>query len=139
MKTVIIYKTFLGTVKQYAKWLQTEIQSDLFKMNEIKGEKLDNYDLFIIMSGTYVGMMPLIRYLKGNWSILKDKKVIAVAIGAAPPDDPWSIRSYKKIPENIRNKIKYFKLPGKIGKTEVEKVRKENLDQVIEYIKSVGI
>ena len=40
---------------------------------------------------------------------LKDKKVILIAVGAAPMDDSWSIRSYEKIPQHIRDGIKYFK------------------------------
>jgi len=45
--------------------------------------------------------------------------------------------SYEKIPEEIRNKIKYFKLPGKIGPAGKAKVQQENLQPVLEYIRTI--
>lgn len=134
MTTAIIYKSFFGVTKQYAVWLKNKIQADLFLMKEVKKEQLANYDLIVIMSGTYAGWMPLVKYLKMNWPNLKDKKVVVVAVGAAPQADPWSQRSYERIPAAIREKIKYFKLPGRMGKVAPLSVKEENLEPVINYL-----
>jgi hypothetical protein len=91
-----------------------------------------------LCAGTYVGWISLGGYLKKHWPVLKDKEVILIAIGVIPVDDKASIRSYNRIPENIRQVIKYFKLPSKVIAKDAGKVRKENLAPVIEYIKSIN-
>ena len=137
MNTVIIYRSFLGTTKRYAERLHEEIESDIYKHNQIDKQSLLKYDLVILCAGTYAGWISLGGYLKKHWNVLKDRKVILLVIGAAPVGDQWSIRSYEKIPKQIREGIKYYKLLGKMGSRDADKVKKENLTPVIEYIKNV--
>ena len=137
MNTVIIYRSFFGTTKRYAEWLHEEIESDIYKHNQIDKQSLLKYDLVILCAGTYAGWISLGGYLKKHWNVLKCRKVILLVIGAAPVNNPQSIRSYEKIPEQIREGIRYFKLLGKIGSREADKVKKENLAPVTDYIKSV--
>jgi menaquinone-dependent protoporphyrinogen IX oxidase len=136
MKTVIIYSSVLGTTKKYAMWLREALEADLSKANAGQRSALD-YDLIIICSPTYMGQIRLLGYIKKRWSIIQGKRVILIAVGMAPPEGPDSRRSYEKIPEEIRNKIKYFKLPGKIGPAGKAKVRQENLQPVLEYIRTI--
>ncbi|MFC1984673.1 flavodoxin domain-containing protein [Chloroflexota bacterium] len=137
MNTVIIYRSFFGAAKRYAELLHGKIESDIDKYNRIDERSLLKYDLVILCAGTYAGWISLGGYLKKHWNVLKDRKVILLVIGAAPVDAPWSIRSYEKIPAQIRQGIKYFKLPSPIYSREVDKARKGNLTPVIEYIKGV--
>lgn len=138
MKKAIVYKSRLGSTEKYAQWLKEEIGADLFKHSQLKGKKLNDYDLVVVMSGTYAGMMPLIGYLKKNWQYLENKKVIVVAVGAAPEDDEVSKKSYLKIPEYIREKIKYFKkIRGRMVGEKEDLVKKENLEAVIKKINSL--
>ena len=137
MKTAIIYRSFLSTTRKYAGWLHESIESDLFKPNQISKPKLQEYDLVILCSGTYIGWISIRGYLKKRWQALQGKKVVLLVIGIAPPEDAESIKSFEKIPENIRNGIKYFKLPGKIGSNNAEQVKRENLQPVLDYINSL--
>jgi len=137
MKTAILYRSFFGTTKQYAEWLHEEIDSDIFKYNKIKKEALLSYDFIILCTATYAGLISLKGYLKKKWDILKDKKVVLLVVGSAPADDEWSIRSYNKIPEQIRKSIKYFKIPGKMGSQDAGKIKKENLTPILDYLKSI--
>jgi len=139
MRTTILYKSYLGATRTYAEWLRDELKCDVKDFGEARDEELKGYDLVIIMSGTYAAGMPLINFLKSKWEVIKDKKVVVVAVGIAPEGVEYSQRSYEKIPANIREKIKYFKIPGRIAfiKTAGE-VKKENLDRIIEYIRSIG-
>jgi hypothetical protein len=84
-----------------------------------------------------MGQIRLLGYLKKRWSVIQGKRVILIAVGMAPPESPDSRKSYEKIPEEIRNKIKYFKLPGKIGPAGKAKVRQENLQPVLEYLRTI--
>lgn len=136
MKTLIIYKSYLGTTKKYAEWLVEETKGDIFQMKEKKKIDWNLYDKVVIMSGTYAGWMPLARFLKKNWDKIVNKKTVVIAVGAAPEDDPWSQKTYLKIPGTIRQKIKYFKIFGSMPKDEksVGQVKKENLNRIIKEL-----
>ena len=137
MNKLIIYRSFFGTTKRYAELLREEIESDIAKYNKIDEQSLVKYDLVILCAGTYAGWISLGGYLKKHWNVLKNRKVVLIVIGAVPADDQWSMRSYEKIPEYIRQDIKYFKLPSQVDTKEVDKARKEKLTPVIEYTKSI--
>jgi menaquinone-dependent protoporphyrinogen IX oxidase len=136
MRTVIIYNSLLGTTKRYAMWLREALEADLSKADAGRRSALD-YDLIIVCSPTYIGQIRLLGYLKKRWSVLQGKRVILIAVGMAPPESPDSRESYESIPEEIRNRIRYFKLPGKIGPAGRAKVKQENLQPVLEYIRSI--
>jgi len=49
-----------------------------------------------------------------------------------------STAAYMKIPENIRQGIQYFKVPGAWGSRNRENVKKENLQPVLDYIQGLA-
>ena len=49
-----------------------------------------------------------------------------------------STAAYMKIPENIRQGIQYFKVPGAWGARNRENVKKENLQPVLDYIQGIS-
>jgi menaquinone-dependent protoporphyrinogen IX oxidase len=136
MRTVIIYSSVLGTTKKYAMWLREALEADVSKANAGRRSALD-YDLIMVCSPTYMGQIRLLGYLKKRWGVLQGKRVILIAVGMSPPESPDSRRSYESIPEEIRNRIRYFKLPGKIGPAGKAKVKQENLQPVLEYVRSI--
>jgi menaquinone-dependent protoporphyrinogen IX oxidase len=135
MKTLICYKTHKGATKKYAEWLAEETQGEVKTFNEVpRGETFEGFDQIIVSSGTYAGLMPLNRFLKRHWKNLEGKKVVVVAVGAAPAEDPWSLRSYNMIPEKIREKIAYFKIMGgdpSQKPIDMSGVKKNNLKPVL--------
>ena len=136
MRTVIIYSSLLGTTKKYAMWLREALEADVSKANA-KRRSAQDYDLIIVCSPTYMGQIRLLSYLKKRWSVLQGKSIILIAVGMAPPESSDSRRSYGDIPQEIRNGIRYFKLPGKIGPAGNGNVKQENLQPVLEYIRSI--
>ena len=138
MKTAIVYRSFLGGTKRYAEWLHEEVESDIFGALAARRSRLAEYDLVVLCSGTYVGWISIRGRLKRWWNTLRSKKVILLVVGMAPQEDPWSERAYLKIPEHIRKEIRYFKVPGKMGAEGAEKVKKENLQPVLEYIRELA-
>jgi menaquinone-dependent protoporphyrinogen IX oxidase len=136
VRTVIVYSSILGTTRMYAGWLREALEADLSKANAGRASAL-NYDLIIVCSPTYMGQIRLLGYLRKRWSVLQGKWVILIAVGMAPPESPDSRRSYDSIPVEIRNRIRYFKLPGKIGPAGKANVKQENLQPVLEYIRSI--
>jgi len=136
MPPVIVYRSILGTTKQYATWLAEELKADMVSFSEAGADLLSLHDTVIILSGTYLGRMPLVTFLKKHWRSLKDKRIFVVAVGLVPPHDPASQQSYQRIPDAIRQHITYLKIPGKIGTKEspAGPVIKENLRPIIESI-----
>jgi hypothetical protein len=138
MNAVIIYRSLFGITKRYAELLREEIESDIYKYNQIDDYSLLRHDPVILCAGTYAGWISLTGFMKKNWHILQGRGVILLVIGVAPADASWSVRSYEKIPDVIREGIKYYKLPPKIGSRQADKARKECLAQVVEYINSIA-
>lgn len=116
MKIAVVYKSILGTTKKYANWLSEELNADLYKFNETNSEILQEYDIVVVSSGTYAGRMPLTGFLKKHWPVLLKKKVFVIAVGIAPAEDEASKASYELIPPYIRDRVEYFKIPGKLFK-----------------------
>ncbi|MDD5693033.1 MAG: flavodoxin domain-containing protein [Patescibacteria group bacterium] len=133
-RIVIIYKSYLGTTKQYADWLTESLNADEFTFNDFSENDFEKYETFIIMSGTYAGQMPLAKYLTKNWSRLFGKQVIAVSVGFIPNEKAESQRVYCTIPKNIRDKVAYTKLPGKILEVNKKNIKIENINEIIKLL-----
>lgn len=138
MKILIVYKSILGSTKQYAYWLAEEIDADIMTFGKVKEKTFGKYDIVIVASGTYAGKMPLVGFLEKYWATLQYKKIIALAVGIAPLYEEASMQSYKLIPERIRTYIRYFKVPGKMPFVKpIEVPAKEKLQPVISYVHSL--
>ena len=135
MKALILYRSFLGSSKQYAEWLHEEVPSEIMKFSKAGGTFLDSYDTVVLIGGTYAGWLSLAGYLKSKWKRLQGKRVVFVTVGGAAAEDSVSIRSYSKVPEKIRMAIKHFHLRGKIGKANVEEIKQEKIQPIVEYLK----
>jgi hypothetical protein len=147
VRTLICFKTKHGTTEKYMRWLAEGLGADLKSFDEIaRSYDFSGYDTIIVSSGTYASFMPLTKFLKRHWKNLSNKKVIAVAVGAAPADDPWSLKSYNRIPEHIREHIQYVKIMGEpAGAAKSEQptaqkspVKLENLDAVFEIVREAN-
>ncbi len=131
MKTAIIYKTKTGSTKKYADWLAAAIDAKVMPFDQAAEADLSSFERLIVSSGTYAGRMPLTKFLKENWEKLEDKKIVILAVGAAPEDNWWSHISYRLIPAKIRKSSTYRKLPGDIGKSIKEEAAKKYLERVV--------
>lgn len=120
MKFLILYTTKTGSTKQYSEWLHEEFpDSEIYDIANFDTSKFQEYDLIVAASPTYGGQMPTIDFLKGNYELIKDKKVYLMAVGAIPQETSWSKKSYNRIPQNLRDIfIGYIKLPGLSDKVE---------------------
>lgn len=154
MRIKIIYHTKWGSAQQYAEWLAEEISAEISPAQEFDATELPNIDTVCLVSRTYMGRIQIAGLMKKYWPELSLKNIILVAVGQIPEEK--SRETFELIPEEIRTKLKYFKVPGaidldklnflekKIVKmmrskdpvTEIPMAR-EHLSRVIEYIKSI--
>lgn len=115
MKTLILYKSNKGSTKQYALWLKEAIDnSDVYSIEEFNTFNFNNYERIIIGSFVIAGKIAAINYIINNFNSIKDKKLIIFTVGLMDTNHESSVMSYNSIPSNIKNIIKYVKLPGRI-------------------------
>lgn len=96
MKTIVTYKSKYGSAKQYAEWLAEELNCEAVDLSKIKKEKLAEYDTIIHGGGLYAGGLAGLSYYKKNSDIIKGKKFIVYATGAAPSYNEEMIKELKK-------------------------------------------
>jgi menaquinone-dependent protoporphyrinogen IX oxidase len=137
MKTLILYRTFLGSSKKYAGWLHEAVPSDMMKFSRADARVLAQYYAVVIFGGTYAGHLSLRGYVKKNWETLKNRHVVFVTVAGAPDTEAVSIKAYGEIPENIRSAVKHFHLRGKFGKTNAAEVTPDKVKPIAEYLKSL--
>ena len=133
-KIVVIFNTKYGSTKKYAKWLGANLNVKVFEMDKVNAKILKKFNYLIVMSGTYGGKMPLTGFFKKYWDYVKNKKLVAVAVGFAPQDSWWSKLTYFFIPNNIKKKITYFKIKG-MYKEKGKPLKKSNLKKVLDFVK----
>ena len=144
MKVLVCYTSKHGATEKYMQWLAETLHADLKRFDEIDRKyDFSDYDTVVVSSGTYASFMALNKFLKHHWKELQRKRVVVVAVGASPAEDPWSHKSYNRIPDHIRDGISYIKIMGETP----EKARpddyqspvvRENLDAVISLIKQTS-
>jgi hypothetical protein len=135
LKTLILYRSFLGSSKQYAEWLHEDVPSDIMKFSKAGNKVFAFYDTVVLLGGTYAGWLSLAAYLKNNWKRFLGKRIVFITVAGAAETESVSVTSYSKIPESIRTAIKHFHLRGKLGKTNISEVKKEKLQPIVEYLR----
>lgn len=119
MKTLVLYKTKWGSSKEYAEWLSEDIKSDIYSVDDFNSNDLNIYERVILFSRTFIGNIEILPFIVNNWSILKEKKVVLVAVGLVDPNSEQGKASYNKIPSEIRSNIFYFKVKGKVERSKL--------------------
>lgn len=154
MKILILYKTKYGSTEQYARWIAEEVNADIYDVGSFNIDNLDNYDIIIIGSPTYMGQIKMKGFIEKNWEILKSKNIYLFNVGMFPWETPESRKSFEMIPEHIRDKIGFSKLPGRLdpGRLNLleklmvkltkampeDKVSRDNITPIVKWIKKEG-
>ncbi len=137
MKTLILYRSFLGSSKQYAEWLHEQVQSDIMKFSKASDKVIAQYAVVTMFGGTYAGRLSLAGFISKRWPALKGKKMVFVTVAGAAENEAASVQAYQTIPEEIRAAVKHFHLRGKLGKTNAAEVTREKVAPIAAYLKSL--
>jgi menaquinone-dependent protoporphyrinogen IX oxidase len=165
MKGIIIYKGKYNATRQYAQWLAEELNLPRDISDNINSGQLKNYDFLVLGSSVYVGKLLMKRWLKNNVAALQGKKIFLFVVCGTQPEMKEKLQSYlhTSVPGEIRNSCETYFLPGrmvmkelsgwdrfimKMGalpakgpeakkemRMEYDKVKKENLDELIAAIR----
>lgn len=139
MKTLILYKTKWGSTHEYCEYIHSKVpNSDIFSINEFNMLNLHEYQTVIIGSRVFMGNIEAVSFLTKNWKDLKTKSIYLFAVGLIERNNEASIASYNKIPEEIRNSIKYIKVMGKVETPKLNFVEKMAYNMVKSSVEKKG-
>lgn len=133
MKTLIVYRSMLGSSKNYAIWLGKSLSAKIVRYDLVKNKELIDYDQIILVGGTYAGWMSLDGFIRKKWDYLKGKKLILADVGLAEKDSLDTQKSWGKMLPAFRKKAKMYKVPGKIGRLNEENVSQENIKDIVDF------
>ncbi|HMK19285.1 MAG TPA: flavodoxin domain-containing protein [Chitinophagaceae bacterium] len=116
MKGLVIYKGKYGATKQYAMWIGQELQLPVASADRFPVDELPKYDYFILGSSVYIGKLEIKDWLKKNFDLLQNKKILFFQLSASPPEQIEKRESYNKasLPPDILQKIRFYYLPGRM-------------------------
>lgn len=113
MKTIVIYKSKSGFVKNYAQWIAEELSADIFEVSKVNINMLTKYDTVVYGGSLYAVGINGVKIITRNTDKLKDKRLIVFASGAAPSSE----EVIKEVMNNNftqdqQNHIKFYYLRG---------------------------
>ena len=113
MKTVVIYRSKSGFVKQYAEWIAQELAADIFEASKFAADKLAIYDTVIYGGGLYAVGINGVKLITKNLDKLKGKKVVVFASGASAANEAVisEVRD-KNFTAEQQQEIRFFYLRG---------------------------
>ncbi|GHV51167.1 flavodoxin [Bacteroidia bacterium] len=123
-KVLVVYFSKYGSTKKYAEWIASELNGDIYNVNNIKQNILKNYDVIILGSALYAGKIKGINIIINNYEKIKHKKIIIYTCGLADYTKIENINTINKrlegaIPENIKQNINIYYLRGGINYKEL--------------------
>jgi menaquinone-dependent protoporphyrinogen IX oxidase len=167
MNGLVIYKGKYGATKQYAMWIGQELRLPVASADRFPVDELPKYDYFILGSSVYIGKLEIRSWLKKNFDLLQNKKILFFQVAASPMEQIEKRESYNiaSLPAAILEKIQFYYLPGrmimrnlsgwdrfmlkmgakltkdpvekKIMLTDFDQVKKENILPIIEAIRTL--
>jgi menaquinone-dependent protoporphyrinogen IX oxidase len=116
MKGLVIYKGKYGATKQYAMWIGQELQLPVASADRFPVDELPKYDYFILGSSVYIGKLEIKDWLKKNFDLLQNKKILFFQVSVSPPEQIEKRESYNKasLPPDTLQKIRFYYLPGRM-------------------------
>jgi menaquinone-dependent protoporphyrinogen IX oxidase len=134
MKTLVIYRSFLGSSKKYAEWLHEAVPSDLMKFSKANAKVLEAYDTVVMFGGTYMYRPSLLGYITKNWKTLQAKRVVFATVAGAADVEGDSVKAWLKVPEAVRAAVKHFHLRGKFFKQNAGEVTRDKIQPIADYL-----
>lgn len=112
-KTAVVYQSKYGTTETYAKWIAEDTGADLMKARQTRISALLGYDTIIYCGGLYAGGMLGFSRIKKNYRRLKDKRLIAVAVGATlNRESALGEVTERNLSPQMRGRVRLFLLRG---------------------------
>lgn len=138
-RAVVVYRSKYGTTQQYATWIAQDTGADLMDFKSMELEDLFAYDTIVYCGGLYAGGILGFRAMKKHDDLLKEKRLIVVAVGATlkNEDAKEEIRS-RNITPNMKH-AQLFLLRGGLNYKKMGFVDKLLMGLQVQRIKSIPV
>jgi menaquinone-dependent protoporphyrinogen IX oxidase len=138
MKTLIIYQSKYGSTKQYADWIVEGLLADVRHVSSVDSTTLSTYDIVVFGSYLHAGKIVDIDFLTKNWTVLESKKIVLFTVSGAPAGSEALTKAFEKaLPQNIKQKIKWFQFQGRVVKTDTKDTLLLFFAKMMFYTKSI--
>jgi len=87
MKTIVVYKSKTGFVRNYAQWIAEELSADIFEVSKVNINMLTTYDTVVYGGSLHAVGINGVKFITKNIDKLKDKKLVVFASGASPSNE----------------------------------------------------
>ena len=162
----VLYKSKYGSTRTYAKWIADKLHGDLYGIDNISLDNLNNYDFIVFAGALYAGKLSSAKGIKRFLNKLKgDKNLYCVIVGLGNPQDKelYNNAVDKNFNSNEKERMKFYFLRGcidfeklkihhalmmymltriisnKTVKTEDEKALLENYGKKIDFLNKTSV
>lgn len=113
MKTIVIYKSKTGFVRNYAEWIAEKLSADIFEVSKVNINMLTTYDTVVYGGSLHAVGINGIKLITKNIDKLKDKRLVVFASGASPSNEEVikAVMNNNFTPDQQKH-IKFFYLRG---------------------------
>lgn len=84
MKTIVVYKSKTGFVRNYAEWIAEELSADIFEVSKFNINMLTTYDTVVYGGSLHAVGIIGVKFITKNIDKLKAKRLVVFASGASP-------------------------------------------------------
>ena len=118
MSGVIYYRTKYGATEQYANWLGKDLGFEV--KNIKKGAKPGDENIAVIGSCIIMDKLKASGWIQKHWQMLKNKKVVILAVGGSKVDSKDRTKALaKSLTNEILNHAKIFQLRGRFDHSKI--------------------
>jgi menaquinone-dependent protoporphyrinogen IX oxidase len=116
MNGLIIYSSKYGATRQYAEWLNEELNIPLATTDEVTKQQIDAADYLLIGTSVYYAKFRIKKWLKLNQGILSNKKIFLFVVNATSPSEVETRNKFveNSVPPGIKDKFEVYFLPGRL-------------------------
>lgn len=115
MKGIIIFKSKYGVTRKYAEWLNSETGYPAIEIGKVKIKDIADADTIICGGPVLAHSIPVSKWIKKKWGILKNKKIVLYTTSGTSPRDPELRTIFESSFEpEISGNIKYFPQGGRM-------------------------
>jgi flavodoxin len=165
-RVLILYQSKYGSTRQYADWIHKDIPSEIVDVDKGDKPEFAEYDVIVFGGSVRMGRIVIAPLIVETWNAVKGGKVVLFTTSGTPPQHPNILKIFNSsFPEDIRKKIKYFPLRGRMLSKDIgffdklliaigrmvekdetrrkfmsedfDEVKPENLSPMLEYLKAL--
>ena len=138
---VVLYGSKYGSTKRYAGWLAEELGADIADVNKARPGGMKNYRIVILGSAVYAGGFLGLGFLKRNFKLFDNSKLILFTCGLADPLESHNRRQLlarleRQAGPALFSRLECFHLRGEIDYSRLSLIHRAMMAMLVKGLKS---